>query len=81
MVCPSVPPAVGGEVAVELITAPGADDLNTRQRLEANRQGCGIENGTHQRLDVSLNNDRCQTNNRHRRPTHRCRANNYLNGL
>lgn len=28
--------------------------------LRANRQGWGIENGTHQRLDVSLNDDRCR---------------------
>jgi len=30
------------------------------QRLQANRQGWGIGNGTHQRLDVSLHDDRCR---------------------
>ncbi len=31
--------------------------------LKANRQAWGIENGTHQRLDVSLNDDRCRVRN------------------
>ena len=31
--------------------------------LKANRQAWGIESGTHQRLDVSLNDDRCRVRN------------------
>ncbi len=34
---------------------PGAKDY-----LQANRQAWGIENGTHPRLDISLNEDRCR---------------------
>ena len=30
-----------------------------------NRLACGIENRTHQRLDVSLNEDRCRVRNTH----------------
>jgi len=35
-------------------------ELTPRRWLQANRQGWGIENGSHQRLDVSLNDDRCR---------------------
>jgi len=30
-----------------------------RESIKANRNGWGIENGSHQRLDVTLNEDRC----------------------
>ena len=43
-----------------LITDLGAEELAPRRWLQANRQGCGIENGTRQRLDVALNDDRCR---------------------
>ncbi len=45
---------------VGLITDLGPNELPALQWLKANRQGWGIENGTHQRLDVSLNDDRCR---------------------
>ena len=45
---------------VALLTDLSAAELSPRQWLRANRQGWGIENGTHQRLDVSLNDDRCR---------------------
>ena len=45
---------------VGLITDLAPHELPARQWLHANRQGWGIENGTHQRLDVSLNDDRCR---------------------
>jgi hypothetical protein len=45
---------------VGLITDLTPEELSPQQWLEANRQGWGIENGTHQRLDVSLNDDRCR---------------------
>jgi hypothetical protein len=45
---------------VGLITDLPAQQLPSLRWLEANRQGWGIENGTHQRLDVSLNDDRCR---------------------
>jgi predicted transposase YbfD/YdcC len=48
---------------VGLITDLTADQLPASQWLQANRQGWGIENGTHQRLDVSLNDDRCRVRN------------------
>jgi hypothetical protein len=43
---------------VGLITDLTAQELPPLHWLQANRQGWGIENGTHQRLDVSLNDDR-----------------------
>ena len=43
-----------------LITDQAPEELSPRRWLQANRQGWGIENGTHQRLDVSLNDDRCR---------------------
>ncbi len=45
---------------VGLITDHSPKDLPAPAWLRANRQGWGIENGTHQRLDVSLNDDRCR---------------------
>jgi len=45
---------------VGLITDLAPAELTPRQWLQANRQGWGIENGNHQRLDVSLNDDRCR---------------------
>jgi hypothetical protein len=48
---------------VGLITNLPAQELPPLQWLKANRQGWGIENGTHQRLDVSLNDDRCRVRN------------------
>ena len=45
---------------VGLITDLGPDQLTPHQWLGANRQGWGIENGSHQRLEVSLNDDRCR---------------------
>ena len=45
---------------VGLITDLAPEQLSPGQWLQANRQGWGIENGTHQRLDVSLNDDRCR---------------------
>jgi hypothetical protein len=48
---------------VDLITDLTVDQLPALQWLGANRQGWGIESGTHQRLDVSLNDDRCRVRN------------------
>ncbi|MBP8262006.1 MAG: hypothetical protein KA118_20325 [Verrucomicrobia bacterium] len=48
---------------VGLITDLTPDQLSAAQWLQANRRGWGIENGTHQRLDVSLNDDRCRVRN------------------
>lgn len=45
---------------VGLITDLSPTELPAQVWLRANRQGWGIENGTHQRLDVSLNDDRCR---------------------
>lgn len=45
---------------VGLITDLLPQQLPAQAWLRANRQGWGIENGTHQRLDVSLNDDRCR---------------------
>jgi hypothetical protein len=45
---------------VGLITDLTPTELPALGWLKANRQGWGIENGTHQRLDVSLNDDRCR---------------------
>lgn len=43
---------------VGLLTDLAPAELPPRRWLQANRQGWGIENGNHQRLDVSLNDDR-----------------------
>lgn len=48
---------------VGLITDLTPAELSASQWLDANRQGWGIENGSHQRLDVSLNDDRCRVRN------------------
>ena len=45
---------------VGLITDLGPEELTAAPWLRANRQGWGIENGSHQRLDVTLNDDRCR---------------------
>lgn len=45
---------------VGLITDLRPEALNAKRWLKANRMAWGIENGTHQRLDVSLNEDRCR---------------------
>jgi len=45
---------------VALVTSLSPAELSPRRWLAANRQGWGIENGSHQRLDVSLNDDRCR---------------------
>ncbi len=45
---------------VALITSLPPEQLNAEQWLQANRKGWGIENGLHQRLDVSLHDDRCR---------------------
>ncbi len=43
---------------VGLITDLEQAALGSKAWLQCNRQGWGIENGTHQRLDVTLNEDR-----------------------
>jgi hypothetical protein len=48
---------------VGLITDLTPQELTPLRWLQANRQGWGIENGTHQRLEVSLNDDRCRVRN------------------
>ena len=45
---------------VGLITDLTPDQLSAERWLKTNRLAWGIENGTHQRLDVSLNDDRCR---------------------
>ena len=45
---------------VGLITDLAPEALDAKSWLLANRGAWGIENGTHQRLDVSLNEDRCR---------------------
>jgi hypothetical protein len=45
---------------VGLITDWPPEGLDAAHWLKANRLAWGIENGTHQRLDVSLNEDRCR---------------------
>lgn len=45
---------------VGLITDLPPAALDAEHWLKANRLAWGIENGTHQRLDVSLNEDRCR---------------------
>ena len=48
---------------VALVTSLSPQELSAQQWLRANRQSWGIENGLHQRLDVSLNDDRCRLRN------------------
>ena len=45
---------------VGLITDLWPEELSASEWLAANRAGWGIENGSHQRLDVTLNDDRCR---------------------
>jgi len=45
---------------VALITSAPAAVLPAKLWLQFNRGGWGIENGLHQRLDVSYNDDRCR---------------------
>jgi predicted transposase YbfD/YdcC len=45
---------------VALVTSLLPGQLNAQEWLDANRQGWGIENGLHLRLDVSLHDDRCR---------------------
>ncbi len=50
---------------VGLITDLPSTALDAARWLQANRLAWGIENGTHQRLDVSLNEDRCRVRSTH----------------
>lgn len=43
-----------------LITSLHLEQLNAPQWLQHNRQAWGIENGLHQRLDISQADDRCR---------------------
>ena len=46
---------------ITLLTSAEPDELDAKKWLELNRAGFGgIENGLHQRLDVSHNDDRCR---------------------
>ncbi len=45
---------------VGLITGLAPDQLPAAQWLKTNRMAWGIEDGSYQRLDVSLNEDRCR---------------------
>lgn len=45
---------------VYLISSRPAEQMDAQQWLKANRQYWGIESGTHQRLDVTANEDRCR---------------------
>jgi len=49
---------------VFLLTSREPDRLSPPQWLHFNRQGWGIENGLHQRLDVSMLEDLCRVRNR-----------------
>jgi len=49
--------------AVALATSLPPEQLDACQWLKLNRQAWGIENGLHQRLDISLNDDRCRVRN------------------
>lgn len=48
---------------VSLITSVEPERLLAQNWLQLNRFAWGIENGTHQRLDVSQNDDRCRIQN------------------
>jgi hypothetical protein len=48
---------------VALVTSLAPEELDAKEWLLANRQAWGIENGLHQRLDISLNDDRCRVRN------------------
>lgn len=43
-----------------MVTSAPRERLDAMRWLQANQQAWGIENGLHQRLDVSLNDDRCR---------------------
>jgi hypothetical protein len=45
---------------VSLVTSATPKKLPAQKWLKLNRHSWGIENGTHQRLDVSHNDDRCR---------------------
>ena len=45
---------------VGLITDHEPEEWSSSRWHFANREGWGIENGSHQRLDVTLNEDRCR---------------------
>jgi hypothetical protein len=45
---------------VSLVTSAEPEKLPAKKWLQLNRLAWGIENGTHQRLDVSHNDDRCR---------------------
>ncbi len=45
---------------VGLITDRRPEELSASEWLAANRAAWGIENGSHQRLDVTLNDDLCR---------------------
>lgn len=45
---------------VSLVTSAEPEKLPAQKWLRYNRCAWGIENGTHQRLDVSHNDDRCR---------------------
>jgi len=45
---------------VSLVTSAEPEKLPAQKWLKSNRFGWGIESGTHQRLDVSHNDDRCR---------------------
>jgi hypothetical protein len=45
---------------VSLVTSAQPKGLPAQKWLKLNRHAWGIENGTHQRLDVSHNDDRCR---------------------
>ena len=49
---------------VYLLTSREGERLTAPQWLNGNRQYWGVENGTHQRLDVTANEDRCRVRNR-----------------
>lgn len=48
---------------VSLVSSLEPAQLPAAKWLQLNRQAWGIENGTHQRLDVSHNDDRCRIRN------------------
>lgn len=48
---------------VGVITSAGPERLDAQKWLRLDRAYWGIENGLHQRLDVSYNDDRCRIRN------------------
>ena len=48
---------------VSLVTSAEPEKLPAQKWLHFNRFAWGIENGTHQRLDISHNDDRCRIRN------------------